>query len=246
MEIRLHKILLAVAALCASAACGDMASVRRAGDIRLVSPRDAEAPGTAFAFEATIVHPDETSSRSRRAIFVSDESGHAVLQNYIAGTNFMFRAGDRVRAAGVVIGERGGIYAHCTNMALVARGEPPNAVRTTIGALFDLGAKNVVLKGIDHNDGRIRNFVANREAGPDAMTECVHEKLPFMCHGTGDAFASAMIGGVMAGLDLAASARLAGEFVHNAMAQTRFQPHYEERGVSFELLIGKVAALLQR
>lgn len=49
------------------------------------------------------------------------------------------------------------------------------------------------------------------------MTECVHEKLPYMCHGTGDAFASAMIGGVMAGLDLAAASRLAGEFVHNAM-----------------------------
>ena len=136
MEIRLHKILLAVAALWVPAASGDMARIRRAGDIRFVSPRDAEAPGTAFAFEATIVHPDETSSRSRRAIFVSDESGHAVLQNYIAGTNFMFRAGDRVRAAGVVIGERGGIYAHCTNMALVARGEPPKAVRTTIGALL--------------------------------------------------------------------------------------------------------------
>ena len=117
-------------------------------------------------------------------------------------------------------------------------------VRAIISRLFDLGAKNVVLKGIDHDDGRIRNFVANREAGLDSMTECVHEKLPFMCHGTGDAFASAMIGGVMAGLDLAAAASLAGEFVHNAMEQTRLQPHYEERGVSFELSLGELTNLV--
>lgn len=117
-------------------------------------------------------------------------------------------------------------------------------VRQIIGNLFDMGAKNVVLKGIDHNDGRIRNFVANAKEGVDRMTECVHEKLPYMCHGTGDAFASAMIGGVMAGLDLAAAARLAGEFVHNAMVQTKFQPDYQDRGVSFELSLGDLTSLV--
>ena len=117
-------------------------------------------------------------------------------------------------------------------------------VRQIIGNLFDMGAKNVVLKGIDHNDGRIRNFVANAKEGVDRMTECVHEKLPYMCHGTGDAFASAMIGGVMAGLDLAAASRLAGEFVHNAMVQTKFQPDYQDRGVSFELSLGDLTSLV--
>ncbi|MEE1296829.1 MAG: pyridoxamine kinase [Bifidobacterium sp.] len=110
--------------------------------------------------------------------------------------------------------------------------------------LLDLGAKHVVLKGIDHEDGRIRNFVAGADGGAAAKEELVHEKLPYMCHGTGDAFASALIGGVMAGLDLAGAARLAGEFVRNAMMSTRNQPDFEDRGVSFELCLGELTNLV--
>ena len=113
-----------------------------------------------------------------------------------------------------------------------------------IEGLMALGAKNVVLKGIDRNDGRIRNFVANAQAGVDAKEEIVNEKLPFMCHGTGDAFASALIGAVMAGLDLAAACRIASVFVCNAMLSTRHQPDYENRGVSFELCLGELTNLV--
>lgn len=38
-------------------------------------------------------------------------------------------------------------------------------VNDMIDALLDLGAKNVVLKGIDHNDGMIRNYVASAASG---------------------------------------------------------------------------------
>ena len=47
-----------------------------------------------------------------------------------------------------------------------------------------------------------------------------------------------------AGLDLAAASRLAGEFVHNAMVQTKFQPDYQDRGVSFELSLGDLTSLV--
>lgn len=117
-------------------------------------------------------------------------------------------------------------------------------VDAMLQALLDLGAKNVVLKGIDHGDGRIRNFVASAEDGVRAKTELVHERLPFMIHGTGDAFASALIGALMAGLDLAGAARLAGEFVRDAMLSTRNQPDYQERGVSFELCLGELTSLV--
>ncbi|KFI65701.1 bifunctional hydroxymethylpyrimidine kinase/phosphomethylpyrimidine kinase [Bifidobacterium cuniculi] len=117
-------------------------------------------------------------------------------------------------------------------------------VDALLQALLDLGARNVVLKGIDHGDGRIRNFVAGADEGVGAKVELVHEKLPYMCHGTGDAFASALIGGVMAGLDLPGAARLAGEFVRNAMISTKHQPDYEMRGVSFELCLGELADLV--
>ena len=36
----------------------------------------------------------------------------------------------------------------------------------------------------------------------------------------------------------------AGDFVHDAMIVSAEQPHFQERGVSFEPLLGKVTALL--
>lgn len=119
-----------------------------------------------------------------------------------------------------------------------------DAVNSLLKALLDLGAKNVVLKGIDRGDGLIRNYVASSATGVDGKQELAHEKLPYMIHGTGDAFASALCGAVMAGRGLAQSARIAGEFVRHAMISTRNQPHYEERGVSFELDLADLTALV--
>ena len=117
-----------------------------------------------------------------------------------------------------------------------------DAVNALIDALLALGAKHVVLKGIDRGDGLLRNYVA----GEGLETTCVgHEKLPFMLHGTGDLFASALTAAIYAGQGLVAAARFAGEFVRHAMEITRYQPEYEMRGVSFEPVLGEVAALLK-
>ena len=64
-----------------------------------------------------------------------------------------------------------------------------------------------------------------------------------MTHGTGDAFASALCGAVMAGRPLAESAHIAGEFVRHAMESTQFQPNHTERGVSFELNLDELTRL---
>ena len=61
------------------------------------------------------------------------------------------------------------------------------AVTELLDALLGLGAKNVVLKGIDHGDGKIINYVASAEKGAAEKVELVHDKLPYMIHGTGDA-----------------------------------------------------------
>ncbi|NEG89858.1 bifunctional hydroxymethylpyrimidine kinase/phosphomethylpyrimidine kinase [Bifidobacterium aerophilum] len=119
------------------------------------------------------------------------------------------------------------------------------AVDGLLGALLDMGVRNVVLKGIDRGDGLIRNYVASASTGVSAKRELAHEKLPYMTHGTGDAFASALCGAVMAGRGLAESAYIAGEFVRHAMASTLNQPHYEERGVSFELNLAELTSLVR-
>lgn len=120
-----------------------------------------------------------------------------------------------------------------------------DAVRALLGALLDLGARNVVLKGIDRGDGMIRNVVASAASGVDARVELTHGKLPFMTHGTGDTFASALCGAVMAGRPLTQAARIAGEFVRSAMAHTPDQPGHAMRGVSFELSLGMLTSLVQ-
>jgi pyridoxine kinase len=117
-------------------------------------------------------------------------------------------------------------------------------VDTVLDALLALGAKNVVLKGIDRNDGKLRNFVASKQSGVGDKEELAHDKLPYMIHGTGDAFASALCGAVMAGRTLSQSAQIAGEFVRHAMESTRNQPNFEERGVSFELNLGELTHLV--
>jgi len=131
----------AIAALLAAAAClaaagGQTNVIRNAVGIRDTSPQDAEPPGTPFDIEATIVYPSELSANVRSHILVNDHSGTAVLQGYITDADFYLHAGDRVRATGVIIGERGGIYAHCTNATILAHHEPPKPARTTVGEIL--------------------------------------------------------------------------------------------------------------
>ncbi len=135
--ISTHTIAVFFAAVvCLAAADSQTNVIRTAVGIRDTSPRDAEPPGKPFDIEATIVYPLELSTQKPPRFLVNDPSGTAVLQNYINAPNFTLRAGDRVHAEGLVISERGGIYAQCTNMALLAHGEPQKPVRSTIGELL--------------------------------------------------------------------------------------------------------------
>lgn len=110
-------------------------------------------------------------------------------------------------------------------------------------ALLAKGAKNVVLKGIQREgENVIRNFVASSQT-PDII-EVGNEYVPYMLHGTGDVYASCVLAAVMAGRSLVEGVAFAGDFVHDAMIVSADQPNFKDRGVSFEPLLGKVAALL--
>ena len=112
-----------------------------------------------------------------------------------------------------------------------------------IDALIAKGAKNVVLKGVQREgENEIRNFVG----GVDCDVFEVHnEFIPYMLHGTGDLYCSCLLAGVMAGKSLYEAAWFAGSLTRDAIEVSTKQPHFQERGVSFEPLLGKVAALLQ-
>ena len=88
----------------------------------------------------------------------------------------------------------------------------------------------------------IRNYVACD--ADDAPVEVTGELLPYMIHGTGDLFASALTAAVFAGKPVVEAVRFAGTLVRDAMRITPAQPDYELRGVSFESVLGEVTALL--
>lgn len=116
--------------------------------------------------------------------------------------------------------------------------------KSMIDQLIAKGAKNVVLKGVQREgEDQIRNFVG----GVDCDVFEVHNQfVPHYLHGTGDLYASALLAGVMAGRSLYEAAWFAGNLTHDAIIVSTKQPHFEERGVSFEPLLGKVSALLQK
>lgn len=107
-------------------------------------------------------------------------------------------------------------------------------------ALLDMGAKYIVLKGIERN-GKIRNYIKGIDCSLSFEEE---ELLPFRLHGTGDLYASSVIAAIYAGKSLSESVAFAADLVHDALLLTTKQPHYKMRGVSFEKVLYKVTGLV--
>ena len=110
-----------------------------------------------------------------------------------------------------------------------------------IAKLREKGARTVILKGINREDGIIRNFIAGEGI---EVQEVSNEYLPYMLHGTGDLYASALLAAIMAGKGIVEATDFAGKLTHDAMIISAKQPHFKERGVSFETLLGQVTALI--
>ena len=120
---------------------------------------------------------------------------------------------------------------------------PDEEAHRLVRALLDKGAKHVVLKGVKREgESVVRNFVGSQ--GVTDIVEVSNEYLPYLLHGTGDVYASCLLAALMAGRTLEEAVAFAGDFVHDAMIVSAEQPHFQERGVSFEPLLGKVTALL--
>lgn len=118
-----------------------------------------------------------------------------------------------------------------------------NEAKRIIEALIAKGAKNVVLKGIQRDgENQIRNFVGGIHCD---LFEVHNTFVPYMLHGTGDLYCSCLLAAILAGKDLYDAARFAGSMTSDAIVVSTKQPNFQDRGVSFEPLLGRVAALLQ-
>ncbi len=107
-------------------------------------------------------------------------------------------------------------------------------------ALTAIGCKNVILTGISYAPGRTGIVIF--ENGKYAYYE--HEMLPNSCHGTGDIYASAFVGGLMRGKTAYEAAAIAANYTMECIKQTaKLDNHWY--GAAFEPALGKLIELLK-
>ena len=101
-------------------------------------------------------------------------------------------------------------------------------------ALLKTSVKAVLLTGYSPDPGSVGFYFH------DGATEFAHAgpRHPRACHGTGDLFAAVTMGGLMNGLSVPESGRLAAEFIHRSIAKTGTDSRF---GVAFEGELGWLA-----
>lgn len=133
------------------------------------------------------------------------------------------------------------------------RGYGESHVTGILKKLSELGAKSVILKGIEFDSpqsafpgsgaGKIGIASYSRESGE--ISCYFHEKLPTSFHGTGDVFASVCVGALMRGMDLRSSYSLAADYVVESIKATVSHEGYNWYGVDFETVIPYLTGRLQ-
>lgn len=115
-------------------------------------------------------------------------------------------------------------------------------IRTLLEKLLELGCKTAVLTGVSFEPERLGvSYLSNDGSSYSYFTH----KCPQSYHGTGDLYASTVMGGLMRGLSLADSVSLAANFVVNCIEATAADGDARWYGVSFESQIPELCGMLQ-
>ena len=110
--------------------------------------------------------------------------------------------------------------------------------------LLSLGAKQVILKGVEFSKEKIgvaycsqklfdNNFSTN-ENNMEDMNIYFHHRYDENFHGTGDVFASAVTGALVLKKDIKDAVKIACDFVQESIECTLLNPNYNWYGVDFE------------
>lgn len=97
--------------------------------------------------------------------------------------------------------------------------------------LAELGAKKIILKGIQYDTDKIGNAVY--DVSNDLVQYCFTERIKKSSHGTGDCYAAAFTGALMQGKTELEAASLAANFVLDAIKKT-IDDETHTYGVKFE------------
>ena len=91
-------------------------------------------------------------------------------------------------------------------------------IMSIIYKLRDLGAKNIILKGIRNIEGKLG--IAVFEGDTESIEIFYIDRIEKDAHGTGDCYAAAFTGGLMHGKSFREAAKIAAEFVSEAITKT--------------------------
>ncbi len=123
----------------------------------------------------------------------------------------------------------------------VAEGYDEEYVKKILKDLATLGAKKVVLKGIEfaQDQKEVKGVsgkigIAAYDSVTDTFSWYFHKKMSVSFHGTGDIFASVLTGALMRGKTLEQSYSLAADFVVESIKETLSHENYNWYGVDFE------------
>ena len=117
-------------------------------------------------------------------------------------------------------------------------------VHALLKRLTGLGCKTAILTGISYQPGQI-GAVAY-DSVTDTYASYFNEKLPVRFHGTGDVFASACVGALMNGKDLAGALKIAVDYTLESIRETTKDPKANWYGVNFESAIPMLVHSLGR
>lgn len=105
-------------------------------------------------------------------------------------------------------------------------------IRGLLKQLTDLGCNTAVITGVSLEKGKIGVYSYNRKKNRYSSFFTVKEPVNF--HGTGDLFASTLVGGLVNGLDMKTSLMGACRFVKKSIRMTLAEPNHNTYGVNFE------------
>ena len=126
-----------------------------------------------------------------------------------------------------------------TGMEYVSGVQTKEFITELIYRLSKMGIKNIVLTGVSFKEGTVG--VATYNVDRDEFRSYVREQIDGYYHGTGDIFASVLVGALAKGGDLLDSAKKAVDFTVDSIIETKKMVDYDTKfGVCFEKVLPKL------
>ena len=126
-----------------------------------------------------------------------------------------------------------------TGMKYIQGVQTKEYITELIYHLSKLGVNNIVLTGVSFKEGMIG--VATYDVNRDECRYYFREEIKGYFHGTGDIFASVLIGALAKGEGLLDSAQKAVDFTVDSIIETKKLDNYDEKyGVCFEKVLHKL------